>query len=153
MKNQFPKFSFFLLSVALVLVALGLLGSSRSRRGGGSRGGSRARGGTGGGGHGGCLDGGGLAHDADAEHLVVARDGVQLGGGAVDLVGGDGGGQVDLVLLDLGLDPLEGLGGGDVGGHVGLGGGIGLLDGEAATEGTGEGVVTASDGADVSGRG
>lgn len=67
------------------------------------------------------------------------------------LVGGDGGGQVLLVLRDLLLDTVEGLCRLDLGGDVGLLGGAGLLDGEASTEGAGQGVVSASDCADVSG--
>lgn len=61
--------------------------------------------------------------------------------------------KVLLVLENLIVDTLQGLGGLDGLGSVGLLVGIGLLDGEAATERTGEGVVAASNGADVSGGG
>ena len=61
--------------------------------------------------------------------------------------------KVLLVLENLIVDTLQGLGGLDGLRSVGLLVGIGLLNGEAATERTGEGVVAASNSADVSGRG
>lgn len=99
---------------------------------------------------GGCLDGR-LLDDGvrDVEDLLDARvSGLALGASLL-LVGGDGGGQVLLVLGDLLVDTVEGLCRGDLGGDVGLRGGTGLLDGEASTEGAGQGVVSASDRADV----
>lgn len=67
------------------------------------------------------------------------------------LVGLDGVREVLLVLEDLSINSLELLSSLDVLRSVGLFVGIGLLNGEAATEGTSEGVVTASYGADVTG--
>ena len=99
-----------------------------------------------------CLDGGILD-----DGVLLVEDLLDRGCGSLALiaplllVGGDGGVQVLLVLLDLLLHAVEGLGGGDVRGDVCLGGGAGLLDGEAAAEGTGQGVVSASDCADVAG--
>lgn len=85
----------------------------------------------------------------DVEDLLDARvSGLALGASLL-LVGGDGGGQVLLVLGDLLVDTVEGLCRGDLGGDVGLRGGTGLLDGEASAEGAGQGVVSASDRADV----
>lgn len=87
---------------------------------------------------------------SNVEDLLDARvSGLALGASLL-LVGGDGGGQVLLVLGDLLVDTVEGLCRGDLGGDVGLRGGTGLLDGEASTEGAGQGVVSASDCADVS---
>lgn len=86
---------------------------------------------------------------SNVEDLLDARvSGLALGASLL-LVGGDGGGQVLLVLGDLLVDTVEGLCRGDLGGDVGLRGGTGLLDGEASTEGAGQGVVSASDCADV----
>lgn len=65
------------------------------------------------------------------------------------MVGSNGAGEVGLVKLDLLLDIGLGGGGGDLRGDVGLYVGVDLLDGEAATERTGQGVVAAADGADV----
>lgn len=85
----------------------------------------------------------------DVEYLLDARvSGLALGASLL-LVGGDGGGQVLLVLGDLLVDTVEGLCRGDLGGDVGLRGGTGLLNGEASAEGAGQGVVSASDCADV----
>lgn len=67
------------------------------------------------------------------------------------LVGLDGVREVLLVLENLSINSLELLSSLDVLRSVGLLVGIGLLNGEAATEGTSEGVVTASYGADVTG--
>lgn len=72
--------------------------------------------------------------------------------GSGGLVGSDGAGEVGLVKLDLLLDFGLGGGSGDLRGDVGLCVGVGLLDGEAATERTGEGVVAAANGADVASR-
>lgn len=86
---------------------------------------------------------------SNVEDLLDARvSGLALGASLL-LVGGDGGGQVLLVLGDLLVDTVEGLCRGDLGGDVGLRGGTGLLDGEASAEGAGQGVVSASDCADV----
>lgn len=86
---------------------------------------------------------------SNVEDLLDARvSGLTLGASLL-LVGGDGGGQVLLVLGDLLVDTVEGLCRGDLGGDVGLRGGTGLLDGEASAEGAGQGVVSASDCADV----
>lgn len=87
----------------------------------------------------------------DVEDLLDGLVGSQALGASGLLVGGDGGGQVLLVLGDLLLNAVEGLCRGDLGGDVRLLSGAGLLDGEASTEGTGQGVVSASDCADVSG--
>lgn len=116
-----------LLAVARAGVGVGTGGGS----GGGGSGGvtRRVEGGVGGAG----LDGGGLADDGRGDHLGDLVGGGDLGGGALVLVGGDGGGEVLLVLLDLRLHVLEGLGRGDLRGDVGLGLAVGLLDGEAAT--------------------
>lgn len=87
----------------------------------------------------------------DVEDILDALvSGLALGASLL-LVGGDGGGQVLLVLRDLLVDTIFGLGSVDLGGDVCLRGGTGLLDGEASTEGAGQGVVSASDCADVSG--
>lgn len=128
-----------LLAVAVVVVVASGSGGRGSRSGGGGV-------------DGGGLNGGGLAHDGDAEELLVALGDVELRLGAVDLVGSDRVGQVELVLLDLGLDGLEADVAGNLGRHVGLDVGVGLLDGEAATKGTSKGVVSAPDRADVSSR-
>lgn len=62
--------------------------------------------------------------------------------------------KAGLVDQDLGLDGLErGVGVDGGGGGVGAAVAVGLLDGEAAAEGAGEGVVAAADGADVAGGG
>lgn len=88
-----------------------------------------------------------------AQNLVGGISSGQLLGSSVFLVGGSGGGEVLNILLNLRENTLQ-LGGGlDVLGGVLSRSDIGLLDGEAATEGTGDGVVTAADSADVSGRG
>lgn len=71
-------------------------------------------------------------------------------GGASVLVRGDGAGKILLILEDLSLDLVVGQVGQDVGGGVDAGRGVGLLDGDAATEGSGLGVVTAAYGAYVS---
>lgn len=86
----------------------------------------------------------------DVEDLLDGLVGSQALGASGLLVGGDGGGQVLLVLRDLLLNAVEGLCRADLGGDVCLRGGAGLLDGEASAEGTGQGVVSASDCADVS---
>lgn len=100
---------------------------------------------------GGGLDGG-LLDDGvlDVQGLLDALVGGQALLASGLLVGGDGGGQVLLVLLDLLVNTVEGLGRVDLGGDVCLCGSAGLLDGEASTEGTGQGVVSATDCADVS---
>lgn len=98
------------------------------------------------------LDGGVLDDGVLLVEDLLDRCGGGLAlGTSLLLVGGDGGSEVLLVLLDLLLHAVEGLGRGDVSGDVGLGGGAGLLDGEAAAKGAGQGVVSASDCADVSG--
>lgn len=106
------------------------VGTGGGSSGGGSGGGvtllERGVGGAG-------LNGGGLADDGRGDHLVDLGGGGGLGRGAEVLVGGDGDGEVHLVLLDLRLHVLEALGRGDLRGNVGLGLAIGLLDGEAAT--------------------
>lgn len=57
--------------------------------------------------------------------------------------------EVGLVLCNLVRDLLQSLCSGDLLRAVGLFFGVNLLDGEAATEGTGKGVVAAANGADV----
>lgn len=96
--------------------------------------------------------GGGLLDDGvrDVEDLLDALVGGQALLASGLLVGGDGGGQVLLVLCDLLLNTVEGLCRLDLGGDVCLLSAAGLLDSEASTEGTGQGVVSATDCADVS---
>lgn len=108
--------------------------------------GSRLGGVKGGGLDGRLLDDGVL----DVEGLLDAVVRSQALGASGLLVGGDGGGEVLLVLGDLLLNAVEGLCRGDLGGDVCLLSSAGLLDGEASTEGTRQGVVSASDCADVS---
>lgn len=131
-------------SVAVVLVASVLVAVGS---GSGGRGCGRGRGG---GVDRNSLDSGGLAHNGKAEQGLVAVDDVQLLRGAVNLVGSNRSGQVNLVLLDLVLDRLQALNGTDLSSDVGLDVGVGLLDGKAATEGTSKGVVSAPDSADIS---
>lgn len=110
-----------------------------------------SRGGRRGGVEGGGLDGG-LLDDGvgDVEDLLDFLVGSHTLGASLLLVGGDGGVQVLLVLGDLLVNSIECLCRANLGGDVCLGGGAGLLDGEASAEGTGQGVVSASDCADVS---
>lgn len=120
-----------------VVAGVGVAGSRGSRLGGVEGGGLDRR----------LLDDG----VRDVEDLLDGLVGRQALGASGLLVGGDGGGQVLLVLRDLLVNAVEGLCRADLGGDVCLRGGAGLLDGEASTEGTGQGVVSASDCADVSG--
>lgn len=122
-----------------VAVVAGVVVAASSR-------GSRLGGVEGGGLDGRLLDDGVL----DVEGLLDSVVSGQALGASGLLVGGDGGGEILLVLLDLLLNAVECLGGVDLGGDVGLRGGTGLLDGEASTEGAGQGVVSATDCADVS---
>lgn len=75
----------------------------------------------------------GLGNDARAHQLGDVGHGGLLLRGTVDLVGGNGSGQVLLVLLDLSLHLVQGGGGRDLGCHVCLDVGVDLLDSEAAT--------------------
>lgn len=122
-----------------VAVVAGVVVAASSR-------GSRLGGVEGGGLDGRLLDDGVL----DVEGLLDSVVSGQALGASGLLVGGDGGGEILLVLLDLLLNAVECLGGVDLGGDVGLRGGTGLLDGEASTEGPGQGVVSATDSADIS---
>lgn len=110
-----------------------------------------SRGGRRGGVEGGGLDGG-LLDDGvgDVEDLLDFLVGSHTLSASLLLVGGDGGVQVLLVLGDLLVNAVECLCRADLGGDVCLRSGAGLLDGEASAEGTGQGVVSASDCADVS---
>lgn len=109
-----------------------------------------------GGGWGRGLERGGLDGGLLDDGILLVQDLLNIRGRSLALgasflhVGGDGGLEVLLVLRDLLVDTVFGLRGGDLGGDVCLGGGAGLLDGEASTEGTGQGVVSAADCADVS---
>lgn len=96
------------------------------------------------------LDSGSLGGDGEAEQGLVVLDSGLLRRGAVHLVGSNGGGQVNLVLLDLVLHILQAGGGADLRSDVVLDVGVGLLDGEAATKGTSKGVVSAADSAHIS---
>jgi hypothetical protein len=58
--------------------------------------------------------------------------------------------QIHVVLLDLLVDTVKCLGGRDLFGGVDSRGIVNLLDSEAASKGTGDGVVAAANGADVS---
>lgn len=153
-----------LIGVGIVLVALVLLaaccrrGSGRSRSGGGiSR--SSVRGGGGGGGRGNSivLNGGGQSREG-AGRDADAQKRADCGGVGESLVGSgvlvclDAGGKIFLVLSDLGVDLVSRQGGLDVGGGVDAGRGVDLLDSEAATKGTGLGVVTAANSADIAER-
>lgn len=114
--------------VGVASVGVGVASAGVGVTGGGARGVALLEGRVGGTG----LDGRGLDGDAGDDAVLDLLGGGELLWGAVDLVCGDSDGEILLVLLDLGLDVLEGLGGGDLRGDVGLDVGVGLLDGEAA---------------------
>lgn len=104
------------------------------------------------------LDGDGLGGEGTGSRDLAVGLGDHLGGGlglsgSGVLVGGDSVVEVLLVDGDLSENGLDVGLGGDGLSVVGLGGLVGLLDGEAATEGTGLGVVAAADSADVAGGG
>lgn len=132
-------------ATVLLAGALGVRGGRRGSCRGGGGGGAIGIGRVGGG----RLHDLGLADDGRLDHGSDLGGGGELFGGAGVLVGGDGGRQVSLVELHLLLDGGLAGGGGDLRGDVGLDVGVGLLDGEAAAKGAGQGVVAAAHGADV----
>lgn len=106
--------------------------------------------------HGVVYDGGRLLGEALGDD-GVAQDGVDGSEVLLGLVGAgilvslDGDLEVGLVLLNLVQHVVEGLLRRDGVGHVGLFVRVNLLHGEAAAERTSQGVVAASDGADIAG--